>query len=89
MRSMNGQSEESGRKGSLRGWVGLAAGLAVVWVLAYVVLPWGQTLPHIRPVMEVLADSNVDSGTYWYSQCETTAVAQMYVQNAVRNRQVN
>lgn len=90
MRSTNdGMTRDSGKNGSLRGWFGLAAGLAVVWMMAYVVLPWGQTLPYIRPVMEAIVDSNVDSGTYWYSQCEDTAVAQMYVQNAIRYRQVN
>ncbi|PTN34354.1 hypothetical protein [Desulfonatronum sp. SC1] len=71
--------------GKLKGWIKLAAGVALVWVMAYVVLPWGQTLPHIRPVMEAIADSNVDTGTYWYSQCEDTAVAQMHIRNTLRN----
>jgi len=85
----DGMGEKSVRNGLLRGWIGLVAGLAVVWMMAYVVLPWGRTLPYIRLVMEVIADSNVDSGTDWYSQREDTAIAQMYVQNAIRNWQVN
>ncbi|WP_031385573.1 hypothetical protein [Desulfonatronum thiodismutans] len=72
--------------GKLKGWIGLAAGVALVWVMASIVLPWGQTLPHIRPVMEAIADSNVDTGTYWYSQCENTAVAQMHIRNTLRNQ---
>lgn len=79
----------TGRKyaGKLRGWFGLSFGLVLVWVMAYVVLPWGQTLPHVRPVMRAIAESNVDTGTYWYSQCENTAVAQMHIRNTLRNRQ--
>lgn len=87
MRSVSdGVGKDFRKKEALRGWLGLVAGLAVVWVMAYVVLPWGQNLPHVRPIMQAIADSNVDTGTYWYSQCENTAVAQMYVQNAIRNK---
>jgi hypothetical protein len=74
------------RKGTMSGWIRLVVGLGLMWSLAYVVLPWGQTLPHIRPIMEAIVESNVDSGTYWYTQSEETAVAQVYVHNAVRNR---
>ncbi|TVQ96826.1 MAG: hypothetical protein EA399_15115 [Desulfovibrionales bacterium] len=86
---MHAQKEYQGSHrghGKLKGWIGLAAGVALVWVMASIVLPWGQTLPHIRPVMEAIADSNVDTGTYWYSQCENTAVAQMHIRNTLRNQ---
>ncbi|SMP50055.1 hypothetical protein [Desulfonatronum lacustre] len=82
------KDDQGGRRGhgKLKGWIGLAVGVILVWVMAYVVLPWGQTLPHIRPVMEAIADSNVDTGTYWYSQCENTALAQMHIRNTLRNQ---
>ena len=73
-------------KGLLRGWIGLAAGLGLIWAMAYVILPWGQTLPPVRPVMQAIEEAGVDAGAYWYTQSEETADAQMYVRNAVRSR---
>lgn len=69
-----------------RGWVGLVVGLIFLWAMTYVVLPYGQTLPYIQPVMKAIADSDVDAGTYWYTQSEKTAVGQMYVRNTLRDR---
>ncbi len=69
-----------------RGWFELAVSLVVIWMMAYVVLPWGRTLPYIQPVMQVAVDSNVDMSAYWYSQCEITAAAFMHVRNTLRNR---
>ncbi|MBM9538067.1 hypothetical protein [Desulfobulbus alkaliphilus] len=69
-----------------RGWFGLLAGLALLWAMAFVILPYAQTLPYIQPVMGAIADSDVDAGTYWYTQSEKTAVGQMYVRNTLRNR---
>ncbi|MBR9982481.1 MAG: hypothetical protein KFF50_15725 [Desulfatitalea sp.] len=68
----------------LRAWLGLALGLGLLWSLAYVVLPWGQTLPHVRPIMASIEQSNIDAGAYWYTQSEETARAQMFVRNAIR-----
>jgi hypothetical protein len=72
----------------LRGWFGLLAGLALLWVLITVVLPWGQEQPGLGPIMAAIKASDVDVGTYWYSQSEQTAVAQNYVRNALERSSV-
>ncbi|MCJ8498962.1 hypothetical protein [Desulfatitalea alkaliphila] len=74
------------RNYSLRGWLGLAAGLGLLWVTAYVILPWGNQLPYIQPIMQAIEDSEIDAGTYWYTQSEETAVATMFVQNTLRTQ---
>ena len=74
------------RKPTLRGWLGLAAGLGLLWVTAYVILPWGNQLPYIQPIMQAIEDSEIDAGTYWYTQSEETAVATMFVQNTLRTQ---
>jgi len=73
--------------GKRKDWIGLAAGVALDWVMASVVLAWGQTLPSIRPVLKAIIDPTVDTGTYWYSQCEGAAVAQMHIRYTLCNRQ--
>ncbi len=74
------------KDGKLPGWLGLAAGLVLIWTLAYVILPWAGRLPLIKPVMQAIEVSDVDAGAYWYTQSEETAIAQMYVRHAVDGR---
>ncbi len=77
-----GGTQDPKRK-KIRGWLRLAAGLAMIWIMAYVVLPWGNKLPFIAPIMQAIEVSGIDAGTYWYTQSEETAVAQMYVGHAI------
>lgn len=79
--SSAGQTPRSRR---LRAWLGLAFGLGLLWAAIYIVLPWAQTLPYIQPIMQAIEESDIDAGTYWYTQCEETAQAQMYVRHAIR-----
>ena len=74
------------KRGKLRGWIGLATGLALIWALAFVILPWSSKLPLIAPVMQAIAVSDINTGAYWYTQSEETAIAQMFVQHAIRNK---
>lgn len=71
----------------VRAWLMLVLGLGLMWMVAYVILPWGQTLPHVGPVMANIAEANIDAGTYWYTQSEETARAQMFVRNAIRKHE--
>jgi len=73
------------RKGA-RPWLKLALGLALIWGMAFVLLPWGQSLPFIRPIMTIITEANIDAGAYWYTQSEETARSQMYVRHAIRNK---
>jgi hypothetical protein len=72
------------RKGFLRAWLALAFGLSLLWAVTYIVLPWGQTLPYIQPIMQVIKESDINASTYWYTQSEETAMAKMYVRHAIR-----
>jgi hypothetical protein len=75
---------QTSRGSRLRAWLGLAFGLGLLWAAIYIVLPWGQTLPYIQPIMQAIEESDIDAGTYWYTQSEETAQAQMYVRHAIR-----
>jgi hypothetical protein len=72
------------RCGPLRALLGMAIGLGLLWAAIYIVLPWGQTLPYIQPIMQAIEESDIDAGAYWYTQSEETALAQMYVRHAIR-----
>ncbi|MFU8818351.1 MAG: hypothetical protein ACNA74_01355 [Desulfurivibrio sp.] len=68
------------------GWSRLLLGLGLFWLLTWVVLPWGQGLPVLQPVMAAIGEADVDTSTYWYSQSEKTAGAENYIRNTLRRR---
>ena len=70
-------------KNVLRGWFRLGLGLAAFWLLTYVVLPLGQRLPLVEPVMQVIEEADIPAGQYWYTQSEETAQGVMYVRNTL------
>jgi hypothetical protein len=80
------QTGDDPTRRKMGGWLGLAAGLALIWTVAYVILPWGNKLPFIAPIMQAIEVSDIDAGAYWYTQSEETAVAQMYVRHAIDKR---
>ncbi|MFH7319829.1 hypothetical protein ACHHRT_04355 [Desulfurivibrio sp. D14AmB] len=77
--------EQTKRKQASRGWAGLLLGLGLFWLLTWVVLPWGQNLPGLQPVMAAIIAADVDTSTYWYSQSEKTAGAENHIRNALRH----
>jgi len=83
MKIMIKRKNTIGRQVPASGWIGLVAGLGLLWVTTYVILPWGQGLPYVRPIMEAITAADVDAGTYWYTQSEETALAQSYVESAI------
>jgi hypothetical protein len=76
-------SPDRGGSATWRGWLGLGIGLAAIWLITFVILPGIQRLPLIKPVMEIIAESGVNAGSYWYTQLEETADGSMYVRNTL------
>jgi hypothetical protein len=72
-----------GRGGSLRGWMRLGLGVAALWLLTFVVLPLGQRLPVVEPVMQAIIKADIKATQYWYTQSEETAYSAMYVRHTL------
>jgi hypothetical protein len=68
----------------IKAWLLLAIGLGLIWVMTFAALPLGQRLPAVGPVMDAIERADIDAGTYWYTQSEETARAQMFIRNAIR-----
>ncbi|MFO7728622.1 MAG: hypothetical protein R6X11_09870 [Desulfonatronovibrio sp.] len=48
------------------------AGALMIWLLIFVVLPWAQKLPLIKPIMEIITEADLDTNQYFYTQSEET-----------------
>ncbi|MFW6236229.1 MAG: hypothetical protein ACOC24_05535 [Desulfovibrionales bacterium] len=69
------------------GWAGLALGVAALWCLTFVVLPQVKKIPIVEPIMEAIAKSDIDAGTYWYTDSEETAYGAMYVRHVLDSQE--
>lgn len=50
----------------------LLTGLAMIWMFMFVALPWVKTLPVIKPIMDIIAEADIDANQYFYTQSEET-----------------
>jgi len=50
----------------------LMIGMAMIWMFMFVALPWAKTLPIIKPIMEIIAEADIDANQYFYTQSEET-----------------
>jgi hypothetical protein len=52
--------------------------------MAFVALPLVQRLPFVAPWMKVIAEADVNTNAYWYTQSEETAEAALLVRNKMK-----
>jgi hypothetical protein len=75
--------ESSRKRAGWRGWLGMGMGIAALWFLVFVALPLGQRLPLVAPIMQIIAEADINAGSYWYTQSEETTQGAMHVRNAL------
>jgi hypothetical protein len=47
-------------------------GVAMIWMFMFMVLPWAQTLPVIKPIIDIISEADIDANQYFYTQSEET-----------------
>jgi hypothetical protein len=57
----------------------LALGLAALWFLTFVALPLGQRLPFVAPWMAIVAETDINTSAYYYTQLDETAEGALFV----------
>ena len=73
------QSPPGHGRGPLKGWLGLAFGLAALWILTFVALPLGQKQPIVAPWMAIVAETDINTSAYYYTQLDETAEGALFV----------
>ncbi|WP_028573719.1 hypothetical protein [Desulfonatronovibrio hydrogenovorans] len=68
------------KKKRLSGFGKLLVGMAMIWMVMFVVLPWAKTLPVIKPIMDIITEADLDANQYFYTQSEETYQAGSRIQ---------
>lgn len=79
IRTPDGQRCPSGR---IFRWLGLLFGFFLVWVFMFIIAPWIERAPAVRPLTRFIEDTGIDAGALYYTEIDETADAEMYLHDA-------
>ena len=69
--------------GHLKSWLKLFAGVAVLLFLFYVVGPFLDSLPGIKPVADFVDDSGINAAAFYYTGVEEVGDAVISIRNSL------
>ena len=75
-----GPAREGRRKPpSLGGWPGLILGLALLLLFIFVIVPFWNDLPGVKPLADYIEESGIDAGALYYTEVEETGEAETHM----------
>jgi len=69
--------------GSLKSWLQLCIGVAFLLFFVYVVGPFLDSLPGIKPVTDFIDDSGINAPAFYYTGVEEVGDAVNYIRNSL------
>jgi hypothetical protein len=62
---------------AVRNWIALLAGVLIVWLFMFVIAPWVQTLPAIKPLATFIEETGIDASALYYTEVEEASEAEL------------
>jgi hypothetical protein len=69
--------------GRFKSWFKLCVGIAVLWFLTYVVGPFVDNLPWIKPAVSFIDDSGINTPAFYYTGVEEVGDAVVSIRNSL------
>jgi hypothetical protein len=69
--------------GRLKPWLKLLVGIAALWFFTYVVGPFFDNLPWIKPVTSFIDDSGINAPAFYYTGVEEVGEAVNSIRNSL------
>jgi hypothetical protein len=69
--------------GRLKSWFKLCVGIAALWFLTYVVGPFVDNLPWIKPAVSFIDDSGINTPAFYYTGVEEVGEAVNSIRNSL------
>jgi hypothetical protein len=60
----------------------LLLGFALVWAFMFIVAPWIEESPAVKPLAQFIQDTGIDASALYYTEIDETAEAEMYFYDA-------
>jgi hypothetical protein len=69
--------------GRLKSWFKLCLGIALLWFITYVVGPFVDNLPWIKPAVSFIDDSGINTPAFYYTGVEEVGDAVVSIRNSL------
>jgi hypothetical protein len=83
MRSLLSPGGSQNPPGRLKSWFKLCIGVAVLLFLIYVVGPFVDNLPGIKPLADFVDDSGINAAAFYYTGVEEVADSVVSIRNSL------
>lgn len=83
----NTNSGPDGRQrpsGILRRWSALLLGIVLVWLFMFVIAPWIQKSPSVKPLADFIEESGIDASALFYTEVEEASEAELYMRSTLK-----
>ena len=65
-------------------WLGLFLGFFLVWVFMFVLGPWIQEHPAVKPLAEFIEESGIDASALFYTEVEEASIAELNMRSTMK-----
>ena len=65
-------------------WLGLFFGFFLVWIFMFVIAPWIQESPAVRPLADFIEETGIDAGALYYTEVEEASEAELHMRHALK-----
>lgn len=58
-------------------WAGLFFGLFLIWVFMFVIAPWVEKWPSVKPIADFVEETGINASGLYYTDVEETSEAEL------------
>ncbi|MBC7357189.1 MAG: hypothetical protein H5U10_01495 [Desulfacinum sp.] len=66
------------------GWIKLAVGVFFIWLFMFVIGPWLQKAPSVKPLAQFIEESGIEATAFYYTEVEQTGDAEVDIRSTFR-----
>jgi len=67
-------------------WLRLILAALLTWALIFVIAPWIQKSPSVKPLAEFIEESGIDASALYYTEVEEASEAELNMKNTIKYR---
>lgn len=64
-------------------WITLIICLSLIWIFVFIIGPWIQQLPLVRPLAEHIESSGIDASALYYTEVDETGEALVNIRSTL------
>jgi hypothetical protein len=77
---LDGQKRLSSLMGT---WGGLFLYMFLIWAFIFIIAPWIQELPSVKPLAEFIEESGIDASALYYTEVEEASEAELHMRSTI------